>query len=143
MANKFKNTFESELVKKINLYFEKNLKVGFAYRLKQSMFNSQYADVLIDSLINYAVECKQITGEHFYFKTNFRQDQIIKFSEFLKKTNRGGILAIRKKIVNFYEYYLIPWQKIEIMINQGYKRIDKEVLYTCKQNIDEFTNWSL
>ncbi|HJJ42097.1 MAG TPA: Holliday junction resolvase, partial [Methanocorpusculum sp.] len=87
-----KNSFELEVVHSFNSFFTENRKLGFAYRLKQSTFNTQYVDILVDSPDkNYylAVECKSLAGDKLYFTSNFHKDkngvhQIDSISGFVK-----------------------------------------------------------
>ncbi|MEA2034718.1 MAG: hypothetical protein U9N40_04400 [Euryarchaeota archaeon] len=45
------NEFERNIVHCLNVFFDNNTVSGFSYRLKQAKFNSQYVDVLVDSLV--------------------------------------------------------------------------------------------
>ncbi|MDO5843745.1 MAG: Holliday junction resolvase [Methanocorpusculum sp.] len=113
------NSFEREVVICLNTYFTRNRKKGFAYRLKQSTFNTQYVDIIVDSPdreFYLAVECKSLKGEKLYFTSNFHKDkdgvhQIDNISGFVNYTGRKGFLAVefrgRKN-----EAYLMPWKTV-------------------------------
>ncbi|HJJ53959.1 MAG TPA: Holliday junction resolvase [Methanocorpusculum sp.] len=105
----------------MNRYFTENKMKGFAYRLKQSHFNTQYVDIIVDSLnptYYLAIECKSLNGSRLYFTSNFHKDkegvhQVDNISGFVKYTGRCGYLAVefrgqgRKN-----EAYLMPWTKV-------------------------------
>ncbi|HJJ29837.1 MAG TPA: Holliday junction resolvase [Methanocorpusculum sp.] len=115
------NDFEREMVICMNRYFTENKMKGFAYRLKQSHFNTQYVDIIVDSLnptYYLAIECKSLNGNRLYFTSNFHKDkegvhQIDNISGFVRYTGRCGYLAVefrgqgRKN-----EAYLMPWTKV-------------------------------
>lgn len=117
-----KNSFELELVHSFNTFFTENRKLGFAYRLKQSTFNTQYVDIIVDSPDpNYylAVECKSLTGDKLYFSSNFHKDkndvhQIDNISGFIRYTGRRGFIAVefRDSSSRKREAYLMPWEKL-------------------------------
>ncbi|WP_292392623.1 hypothetical protein [Methanoculleus sp. UBA303] len=57
--------FEGENTCRINRFFAHRRVQGFAYRLKQSKCDTQYVDVLVDSLdprYHLAIECRSISG---------------------------------------------------------------------------------
>lgn len=94
--------FERDIVHCLNDFFAaKNLK-GYAYRLKQSKFNTQYVDVLVDSLdprYYLTIECKSIKGKKIYFSQHFHEDkdnvhQVDAIWDFIQKTGRRGFLAV-------------------------------------------------
>ncbi|MBN2733549.1 MAG: Holliday junction resolvase [Methanomicrobiaceae archaeon] len=94
--------FERDIVHCLNNFFaDQNLK-GYAYRLKQSKYNTQYVDVLVDSLdprYYLTIECKSIKGKKIYFSQHFHEDkynvhQIDAIWDFIKKTGRRGFLAV-------------------------------------------------
>ena len=112
--------FEREIVHCFNRFFEGRHIRGFAYRLKQHKFSTQYVDVLVDCISpSYycAVECKSIMDKKLYFSQHFHTDkkkvhQVDAISEFLKKTGRAGYLAVefRPGAGKHNEAYLIPWK---------------------------------
>ncbi|HUK93052.1 MAG TPA: Holliday junction resolvase, partial [Methanomicrobiales archaeon] len=95
---------------------------GFAYRLKQSKWSTQYVDVLVDSLdprYYCAIECKSIHGKKLYFSQHFHVDknhvhQVESISAFLSRTGRRGYLAIEFRFGSgkTREAYLIPWDAL-------------------------------
>ena len=111
--------FEREIVRCLNRYFKTHHIQGFAYRLKQSRFTSQYVDVLVDSLnpsYYLSIECKSIIDRKLYFSQHFHSDknkvhQVDAISEFLAKTGRIGYLAVefRQGPGKPSEAFLIPW----------------------------------
>jgi Holliday junction resolvase len=114
--------FEREMVACLNRFFEAGRRQGFAYRLKQHKFSSQYVDVLVDSLdprYYCAIECKSIRGKKLYFSQHFHNDrngvhQIDAISAFLSRTGRRGYLAIEFRFGSgkAREAYLIPWASL-------------------------------
>lgn len=115
------NDFEREVVASFNRYFTEHRMKGFAYRLKQAHFNTQYVDIIVDSLdpSGYlAVECKSLKGKRIYFSSNFHKDkdgvhQIDNISGFLKYTGRRGFLAVEFRGVGpKNEAYLMPWEMV-------------------------------
>jgi Holliday junction resolvase len=114
--------FEREITYCINRFFTARQIHGFAYRLKQSKFSSQYVDVLVDSLdprYYLAVECKSISGKKLYFSQHFHSDkknvhQIDSITDFLGKTGRRGFLAVEFRFGagKAKEAYLMPWSKV-------------------------------
>ncbi|MDD3407826.1 MAG: Holliday junction resolvase [Methanomicrobium sp.] len=114
--------FERDMVHCLNDFFEsRNLK-GYAYRLKQSKYNTQYVDVLVDSLdprYYLAIECKSIKGKKIYFSQHFHEDkdnihQIDAIWDFVKKTGRKGFLAVefRGGRGSANQAFLLSWQDI-------------------------------
>jgi len=111
--------FEREIVACLNRFFDTGKRQGFAYRLKQHKFSSQYVDVLVDSLdprYYCAIECKSIHGRKLYFSQHFHNDrkgvhQVEAISTFLARTGRRGYLAIEFRFGpgKAREAYLIPW----------------------------------
>jgi Holliday junction resolvase len=111
--------FEREIVHCLNRFFKTHHIQGFAYRLKQSRFTSQYVDVLVDSLnpsYYLSIECKSIIDKKLYFSQHFHLDknkvhQVDAISDFLKKTGRIGYLAVefRQGPGKASEGFLIPW----------------------------------
>ena len=114
--------FEREIVHCLNRFFKTCQIQGFAYRLKQHKFTSQYVDVLVDSLnptYYLSIECKSIIDKKLYFSQHFHSDknnvhQVDAISEFLAKTGRIGFLAVefRQGPGKASEAYLIPWGNV-------------------------------
>ena len=114
--------FEREIVHCLNRFFISNHIQGFAYRLKQHKFTTQYVDVLADSLnptYYLAVECKSIIDKKVYFSQHFHVDknrihQIDAIADFLAKTGRSGFLAIefRHGAGKANEAFLVPWPMV-------------------------------
>ena len=114
--------FERDMVHCLNRYFEDNGLKGYAYRLKQSKYNTQYVDVLVDSLdprYYLAVECKSLKGKKIYFKQHFHEDkdkvhQIDAIWDFIGKTGRRGFLAVefRGGSGKANRAFMIPWQTV-------------------------------
>lgn len=115
------NDFEREVVVSFNRYFTEHRMKGFAYRLKQAHFNTQYVDIIVDSLdpsCYLAIECKSLKGKRIFFSSNFHKDkdgvhQIDNISGFLKYTGRRGFLAVEFRGVGpKNEAYLMPWERV-------------------------------
>lgn len=115
--------FERDIVHCFNNFLEHDGIRGFAYRLKQSKFSSQYVDVLVDSLdprYYLAIECKSIrTGKKIYFSQHFHADkndvhQVDAITNFLRCTGRRGFLAVefRSGPGRAKEAYLVPWDRV-------------------------------
>jgi len=114
--------FEREIVHCMNRFFKTRHIHGFAYRLKQHKFTSQYVDVLVDSLnpsYYLSIECKSIIDKKLYFSQHFHSDknkvhQVDAISEFLIRTGRAGYLAVefRQGPGKSNEAYLIPWATV-------------------------------
>ena len=114
--------FEREIVHCMNRFFKTRHIHGFAYRLKQHKFTSQYVDVLVDSLnpsYYLSIECKSIIDKKLYFSQHFHSDknkvhQVDAISEFLIRTGRAGYLAVefRQGPGKTNEAYLIPWATV-------------------------------
>jgi Holliday junction resolvase len=123
--------FEREIVHCLNRFFKSHHMQGFAYRLKQHKFSSQYVDVLVDSLnpsYYLAIECKSILDKKLYFTQHFHTDkksihQVDAITDFLKKTGRVGFLAIEFRFGagKANEAYLIPWAAVidHFRLNRG------------------------
>jgi Holliday junction resolvase len=111
--------FEREIVHCLNCFFKTHHIQGFAYRLKQHKFTSQYVDVLVDSLnpsYSLSIECKSIIDKKLYFSQHFHADknkvhQVDAITDFLAKTGRIGFLAVefRQGPGKASEAFLIPW----------------------------------
>ncbi|MDR3102626.1 MAG: Holliday junction resolvase [Methanocalculaceae archaeon] len=114
------NEFERAVVICVNRYFTEHRMKGFAYRLKQAQFNTQYVDILVDSpdhTFYFAIECKSITGKRLSFTSNFHKDkdgvhQIDNISGFLKYTGRQGFLAAEFRGNGPREAHLMPWEMV-------------------------------
>jgi Holliday junction resolvase len=114
--------FEREIVHCVNRFFKSHHIQGFAYRLKQHKFSSQYVDVLVDSLnpsYYLAIECKSILDKKIYFSQHFHSDkngthQMDAITDFLKKTGRSGYLAIEFRFGagKANEAYLVQWATV-------------------------------
>ncbi|MGA2121857.1 MAG: Holliday junction resolvase [Methanoregula sp.] len=114
--------FEREIVHCLNRYFKTHHIQGFAYRLKQYKFTSQYVDVLVDSLnpsYYLSIECKSIIDKKIYFSQHFHADknklhQVDAISDFLAKTGRIGFLAVefRQGPGKASMAFLIPWATV-------------------------------
>lgn len=111
--------FEREIVRCLNRFFFTHHIQGFAYRLKQHKFTSQYVHVLVDSLnpsYYLSIECKSILDKKLYFSQHFHVDknkvhQVDAIADFLTKTGRTGYLAVefRQGGEKASEAFLIPW----------------------------------
>ena len=94
--------FEREIVHCLNRFFKTHHFQGFAYRLKQHKFTSQYVDLLVDSLnptYYLAIECKSIIDKKLYFSQHFHSDkknvhQVDAISDFLQKPAGSGTLPL-------------------------------------------------
>ncbi|HJK50162.1 MAG TPA: Holliday junction resolvase, partial [Methanocorpusculum sp.] len=115
------NEFERAVVICINRYFTEHRMKGFAYRLKQAHFNTQYVDIIVDSpdpSFYLAIECKSVKGKRISFSSNFHKDkdnvhQIDNISGFLKYTGRRGFLAGEfRGTSQTNEAYLMPWEMV-------------------------------
>jgi len=128
--------FESRIVRLINDdFFSATGQPGLAFRLKQSRWNTQLIDVLVDSgsRAHYlAIECKSIDPKKtrkFYFSAWDRKGrhQVETISEFVDKSQRFGIMAAeirqgRGPIPN--QIFLIPWQHVDDAYQGGKVGID-------------------
>jgi len=113
--------FEREIVHCFNRFFTARQIRGFAYRLKQHKFSTQYVDVLVDCInpsYYCAVECKSIMDKKLYFSQHFHADkknvhQVDAIADFLNKTGRVGYLAVEFRTVGKpNEAYLVPWETV-------------------------------
>ena len=115
------NSFEREMVQCFNRYFTEHRLIGFAYRLKQGRFNTQYVDIVVDSCVPgfyLSVECKSLKGTRLSFTSNFHKDkddvhQIDNISGFIKYTGRTGYLAVEFRNGKKNEAFLMPWKLVE------------------------------
>jgi len=121
--------FEREIVHCLNRFFKTHHIQGFAYRLKQHKFTSQYVDVLVDSLnpsYYLSIECKSIIDKKLYFSQHFHSDkknvhQVDAISDFLAKTGRIGFLAVefRQGPGKPSEAFLIPWATVVVHFREN------------------------
>lgn len=97
------NDFEYKIVHAWNDYFQENDVTGYAYRRKQSRFQSQVVDVLVDSpdIGYHAIECKSKKSEYgkrLNFKSAFPSTdeghQIPRTTKFAQMTGRTPLLAV-------------------------------------------------
>jgi Holliday junction resolvase len=142
--------FEREIVHCLNRFFKTRHIQGFAYRLKQYKFTSQYVDVLVDSLnptYYLSIECKSIIDKKLYFSQHFHSDknnvhQVDAISEFLAKTGRIGFLAVefRQGPGRASEAYLIPWGKVveHFRNNKGISIEDARACITLTRSKDGY-----
>ncbi|MCQ2376608.1 MAG: Holliday junction resolvase [Methanocorpusculum sp.] len=115
-----KNSFERDMVICMNRYFTEHRMRGFAYRLKQSTYNTQYVDIIVDSRepgYYLAIECKSLLGTRLSFSSNFHKDkdgvhQIDNISGFIQYTGRDGYLAAEFRGGKKNEAYLMPWKLV-------------------------------
>jgi hypothetical protein len=117
--------FERDVVACFNHFFEEQKMRGFAYRLKQHKFSTQFIDVLVDCLDPHyylAIECKSIRGKKLYFTQHFHVDrnkihQVDAISTFLSRTGRKGYLAIEFRFGSgkTREAYLLPWEQVKAL----------------------------
>ena len=135
------NDFERSIVVCINRYFTEHRIKGYAYRLKQSRFSTQYVDIIVDSpdqSYYLAIECKSLLGTRLSFSSNFHKDkynvhQIDNISGFLKYTGRKGYLAVEFRSPNVKnEAYLIPWETL-IKYYDTQLSIQKSEIENCIQ----------
>ena len=138
--------FEREIVHCLNRFFKTRHVQGFAFRLKQHKFSSQYVDVLVDSLnpsYYLAIECKSILDKKVYFSQHFHSDknathQVDAITGFLKKTGRTGFLAIEFRFGpgKANEAYLIPWATVieHFKLNRGISLDDARQCITLSRS---------
>lgn len=101
-----KNDFEFSMVKGLNTFFKEN-GPGKAYRLKQSRFQSQFLDILVDSPDRFfymGLECKSINAAKYnklYFLGYFSEaggvHQLDRINTFLTESGRKGFLAVETR----------------------------------------------
>ncbi|MDO5846499.1 MAG: Holliday junction resolvase [Methanocorpusculum sp.] len=111
------NSFERDMVMCMNRFFTENRMKGFAYRLKQATFNTQYVDIVVDSRdprYYLAIECKSLKGKRLSFSSNFHKDkdgvhQVDNISGFIGYTGRTGYLAAEFRGGQKNEAYMMPW----------------------------------
>ena len=131
---------ENRLVKLINAHLAATAQQGFAFRLKQSRFFTQFIDILVDSRDpqHYlAIESKSInpkkTAKFYYssWKRSQGKHQIETITEFVEDTGRFGILAAEIKQGSGpkrNEIYLIPWSHVCASFLEGEVGIDPKDL---------------
>jgi hypothetical protein len=149
--------FENRVVRLINEdYFSVTGRPGFAYRLKQSRWNTQFIDVLVDAMSRahyLAIECKSIDPlktKKFYFSAwtlnRKGKHQVETISDFIEKSQRFGILAaeIRKgRGPTPNHIFLLPWSHVNDLFVQGAVGIDPAKLpgeYPQLQKVDGVLN---
>lgn len=147
--------FEREIVRCLNRFFKQHHIQGFAYRLKQSRFTSQYVDVLVDSLnpsYYLSIECKSIIDKKLYFSQHFHADknkvhQVDAISDFLAKTGRIGLLAVefRQGPGKAGEAFLIPWAVVveHFRSNKGITIDDARTCIVLERSKDGYVLGSL
>jgi len=101
---KSKNDFEWTMVQSLNSFFKSGDRTGKAYRLKQTRYQSQFLDILVDSKDTryyLGIECKSINAVKYkklYWATYFSQaggvHQLDRIAKFLHETGRKGFLAV-------------------------------------------------
>ncbi|HON35006.1 MAG TPA: hypothetical protein PLY52_01690 [Methanothrix sp.] len=123
--------FEWAMVNSLNTFFEREGIAAIAYRLRQSHFATQLADILVDSKIPeyyLAIECKSLDARKtrsLYFKQHFSTaagaHQIERETDFITRSGRQGILAVelRNGAGRSKTAHLIPWGLIFDRYNEG------------------------
>ncbi|MGB4653166.1 hypothetical protein [Methanothrix sp.] len=123
--------FEWAMVNSLNTFFEREGIAAIAYRLRQSQFATQLADILVDSKIPeyyLAIECKSLDARKtrsLYFKQHFSTaagaHQIERETDFITRSGRQGILAVelRNGTGRSKTAHLIPWGLIFDRYNEG------------------------
>lgn len=113
--------FEWAMVSSLNSFFTREGIAAIAYRLRQSRFATQLADILVDSKIPeyyLAIECKSLDARKtrsLYFKQHFSMaagaHQIDRETDFITRSGRQGILAVelRHGVGKSRTAYLVPW----------------------------------
>ena len=113
--------FEWSMVNSFNSFFEREGIAAIAYRLRQSRFATQLADILVDSKIPeyyLAIECKSLDTrktKSLYFKQHFSiasgAHQIQRETDFITRSGRQGILAVelRHGVGKSRTAHLVPW----------------------------------
>lgn len=98
--------FERAVVHAFNDYFKENNVKGLAYRRKQSRYQSQVVDVLVDSpeIGYHAIECKSKKleyGDRLYFSSDFpvsdNGHQVPRTTEWTRLTGRKALLGLELK----------------------------------------------
>jgi len=119
------------MVNSLNSFFEREGIQAIAYRLRQSRFATQLADILVDSKIAeyyLAIECKSLDARKtrsLYFKQHFSEaaggHQIERETDFITRSGRQGILAVelRYGVGKSRTAHLVPWGQIFDRYNEG------------------------
>jgi len=127
--------FEWALVNAFNSFFEREGIAAIAYRLRQSRFASQLADILVDSRnpeYYLAIECKSVDARKtsaLYFKQHFSkaagEHQLSRETEFMARSGRQGILAVelRRGTGKGRTAHLVPWGLAFQSFDQGQRGI--------------------
>lgn len=125
-----KNSFEGDMVLALNTFLRKG-RTGKAYRLRQSRYQSQFLDILVDSKeprYYMGIECKSINAVKYkklywatYFSLAGGVHQLERISKFLQDTGRRGFLAVelRLGIGKKREAYLLPFAWIYDQYKSG------------------------
>jgi hypothetical protein len=123
--------FEWALVASLNSFFLAEKIEAIAYRLKQSRFSTQFADILVDSRFPeyyLAIECKSLDARKaktLYFKQHFSSaagaHQLDRETEFLERSGRQGILAVelRHGAGRPRTAHLLPWGEARQSFSDG------------------------
>ena len=123
--------FEWAMVSSLNSFFTREGIAAIAYRLRQSRFATQLADILVDSKIPeyyLAIECKSLDARKtrsLYFKQHFSMaagaHQIDRETDFITRSGRQGILAVelRHGVGKSRTAHLVPWGLIFDRYNEG------------------------
>lgn len=123
--------FEWAMVNSLNSFFEREGIAAIAYRLRQSRFATQLADILVDSKVPeyyLAIECKSLDARKtrsLYFKQHFSiaagAHQIERETDFITRSGRQGILAVelRHGVGRSRTAHLVPWGLIFDRYTEG------------------------
>ena len=123
--------FEWSMVNSLNSFFQKEGIAAIAYRLRQSRFSTQLADILVDSKTPeyyLAIECKSLDTRKtrsLYFKQHFSTaagaHQIERETDFITRSGRQGILAVelRHGAGKSRTAHLVPWGLIFDRYREG------------------------
>lgn len=132
------NTFEWDMVQALNVFLKTGARTGKAYRLKQTRYQSQFLDILVDSAESryyLGIECKSINAVKYkklYFATYFSQaggiHQMDRISKFLQETGRKGFLAVemRNGTGKKREAYLLPFKWVYEQFKSGVNGLSTE-----------------
>jgi len=130
--------FEWALVAALNSFFLSEKIEAIAYRLKQSRFVCQFADILVDSKhpeYYLAIECKSLDARKtkaLYFKQHFSTaagaHQLDRETEFLERSGRQGILAVelRHGAGRARTAHLLPWGQARQNFSDGRVGISRD-----------------
>ncbi len=122
----------------MNHFFTENRKRGLAYRLKQSTYNTQYVDIIVDSrdpTYYLAIECKSFLGTRLSFSRNFHINkegghQVDNISGFIQSTGRTGYLAAEFRSGRKNEAFLMPWKLVQEYFDSA-ASIPKDAFENC------------